>query len=240
MGRCNSPNIKYSTINHNKLTRQAKIRCVIMHVMCMCFPADLNSMPQQILSLTFDKVKDTRDWSLVTTGTTTWQKIPCTSFFLSRSSTYPADEPQNSKRLEMPLSCQRNGLCFSRSQRVSNIHCCRLKKQQEWQERTRWGFLKLTVAYGKFCGLPLIAKTLCLIEMTWRTFPGRRPRERINLSHTVSQPGAVSFNFIHNAYPPTQRFVPYAGNWGTSVNCKQNYICPFSSFHQDIYIYIDR
>lgn len=237
MGRCNSPNIKYSTTHKSQQTNKTS-----KDTMCdyACY---VHVFPSRFeLYATADFISDIwqgKGHPRLVSGDHRHQYLTENTmhiFFLSRSSTYP-DEPENSKRLEMPLSCQRNGLCFSRSQRVCNIHCCRLKKQQEWQERTRRGFLKLTAAYGKFCGLPLIAKTFCLIEMTWRTFPGRRPRERINLSHTVSQPGAVSFNFSHNAYPPTQRCVPYAGNWGTCVNCKQNYICPFSSFHQE-YIYI--
>lgn len=192
----------------------------------MRFPADLNSMPRQILSLTFDKVKDTRDWSLVTTGICTWQKIPCTSHFLAG---HPPTLPTSPRT-------QNNWRCHSHARETVCVFLCHnvsvtsivadWRNSRNDRKELNGASSNLLQRTENFVDCHWSLKR-CALEITWKPFPGRRPREQINLAHTVSQPGAVSFNFIHNAYPPTQCCVPYADNWGTCVNCKQNYICPF-------------
>lgn len=163
MGRCNSPNITYSTTHksqqNNKTSKDTPCDCTCYMHACPC---------RFELYATTDFISDI--WQgkghprLVSGdhGISTWQKIACTSHFLAGHWPTPSTSPRTGDPLEMSLSWQRNGLCFALSQHVCNIHCCRLKKQWEWQERARRGFFKLTAAYGTFRGLPLIAKTLCL------------------------------------------------------------------------------
>lgn len=187
MGRRNPPNITYSTTHKsqqtNKTSKDTPCDCACYMHACPC---------RFELYATTDFISDI--WQgkghlrLVSGDHRHQYQTENTMHisFLSGSSAYPVDEPKNSKPLEMPLSWQRNGLCFALSQRVCNIHCCRLKKQWEWQERARRGFFKLTAAYGKFCGLPLIAKTLFLRNNLENI--SRKASSRANQSRSHREP----------------------------------------------------
>ncbi len=127
--------------------------------------------------------------------------------FLSRSSAYPVDEPTSSNHWR----CRTHGketVCVFLCHNVSVISIV-----ADWRnsgnDRKELGGASsnLLQRTENFVDCHWSLKR-CALEITWRTFPGRRPRERINLTPTVRPPGAVSFNFIHNAYLPTNAVFP--------------------------------